>query len=325
MGKNYLDLARLGKNDWWRYLVGLVVIVVAWIGVSVAIIIAVGVWATIDSDPATYWDPRTGIVKGLDPFVDYLILNSGHVTMTLGVFMAVCFLHQRPFRSLVTSATAIRWRLFALGFGVYAVLMVVGTLVDFAVHPDTYRISLNMWRFLAFAPIVLVLTPIQACAEEFLFRGYIMQGIGLLTSRWIVPSVVSSLIFMAVHLGNPEIAHGFWPMVLYYFGIGLFLALLTLKSGGLELSMGVHTATCVFAALAVNYQDSVLKTDSIFFCTNLDPLFGLVTFLVAAVVFWAIVFRWGPGFDGANPTEQGPTDQEHGNVHALPEESDKRL
>jgi uncharacterized protein len=315
MGTKYLDLARLGKNNWWRYLLGFGTVVFAWVGVSVVVLIGLTIWAALDGDPATALDPATGRVVGFDPFIDYLTLNVGHVAMALAVFFVIYFLHERSVRSLVTIASAIRWRLFARGFGLYAVLMVVGTVVDFVLHPQTYRISLDAWRFLAFAPMVLILTPIQACAEEFLFRGYLMQGIGLLTSRWIVPAVGSSLIFMAVHLGNPELAHGLLPMVLYYFGMGLFLALLTLKSDGLELSMGVHTATCIFAALVVNYEDSVLKTDSIFFCTNLDPVFGLITFLVAAAVFWVIMFRRPPEMVGVLGA-----DQEHGNVQTVQKE-----
>ncbi len=54
--------------------------------------------------------------------------------------------------------------------------------------------------------LVILLLPIQTSAEEYLFRGYLMQGIGIISgNRWL-PLILTSLAFGLMHYANPEIA-----------------------------------------------------------------------------------------------------------------------
>ncbi|MDQ7784696.1 MAG: CPBP family intramembrane glutamic endopeptidase [Desulfomonilaceae bacterium] len=291
MSVPYLDLAREGKNDWWRYALGIWITVTLWLGVTTALFMALGAWTAIDGDPSTYVDPRAGKFVGIDPFVHYIILNLGHLAMLLGLFVSVRFIHKRRIRTLVTSARTINWRMVGLGFGLYGSLLIVLTLFDYARSPETYYMTRNPARVLMLAPIVLILTPIQTTTEELVFRGYVMQGAGLLFRRFGLPALISATVFTLPHLANPELVHGFWLVVLYYFGIGLLFALVTLRSNSLEAVIGAHASVNVFSALIVNYSDSALSTESFFFCSNVDAVDNIVLFIVMAVLFYVLLFN----------------------------------
>lgn len=289
MTSEFLNLARFGKNNWWRYFLGLLTLIILWLGVTIFVFFVLGVWTFFDGNPETYVDKSTGLIEGLDPFVNYLALNIGHMAMLLGLLVAVRLIHGRPLLTLITPAKQINWRMVGIGFGLYFVLLVVFAFVDYLRDSSLYQINLDPKRLLLQVPIVLILTPIQTTTEELLFRGYILQGVGLLTRRFSIPAIVSALVFTVPHLANPEMAHGYWP-ALYYFGIGLLLALVTIRSNSLELAIGAHASVNLFAALVLNYSDSALSTESIFFCTEIEPISTLLSFVAVALIFYYLLF-----------------------------------
>ncbi|MFH1116159.1 MAG: CPBP family intramembrane glutamic endopeptidase [Pseudomonadota bacterium] len=293
MSSQYLDLALQGKNNWWRYALGIFVTIVLWLGVTTALFMCLGIWTAIDGDPSTYVDSKNNSFEGIDPFINYIFLNMGHLAMLLGLVLSVRFLHKRPLRTLVTASPRIDWRLLGLGFGLYLALLIVFTLVDYVRSPGDYYLTRNPKRVLMLAPIVLILTPLQTTTEELVFRGYLLQGAGLIFRRFGFPAVISAVIFTFPHLANPELAHGFWLVILYYFGIGLLFAGITLKSNSLELAMGAHASVNLFSALIVNYSDSALSTESILFCSEIDAAENIVLFAVMALVYWYLLFGLG--------------------------------
>jgi uncharacterized protein len=289
MFPRYIDLAAQGRNGWWRYVVGTVVIVFFWLA---AAIVAEAILESLS---------KGGAVKITATLESYLLLNLGHVGMVCGLFLTVRVIHKRPFLTLITPYRHFDGKRMAKGFGIWFALCAAAGIVDYLLHPTTYRYVLNPGKFFVFAPLILILTPIQACAEELLFRGYLIQGAARWTRNIGFLAVLSGLLFMAPHLWNPEVASaqtysvpaiGFILLCAYYFGVGFLLALITMKSNSLEIAMGIHTAACLFSALIANYAHSVMETESIFFCTELAPDFNLIGFiLMAAVAYWVLVWR----------------------------------
>jgi uncharacterized protein len=166
-------------------------------------------------------------------------------------------------------------------------------LVEYILYPSIYTFSLNIKRFLLFLPAVVVLTPIQTAAEELLFRGYILQGLALWTHKRLVLVLISGLLFMIPHLGNPELSAGFFPVALYYFASGCFLCFITLKTNGLEASIGAHCSGVFFSTAVANYSNSVFETESIFFSTDLNAFYARGSFSVMAIIYCLIMFRGG--------------------------------
>lgn len=287
----YLSLAGLGQNHWWRYLLSLILIVVFWQFIGAIPLGAMVVMMLGDGDPATDVNLETLQFDGIDPLWPYLAINFTLIAMFAGLFIAVHFLHKRQFRTLITPMEKLNWKLLWKGFSVYFMLAAVATLLESTMHPENYQMTVDWKQFLIFLPIALVVTPIQAAAEELLFRGYIMQGLGLRTRLVAVPVIGSSLIFMLAHFWNPEMQGDEAALLpLLYFLLALFLAIITVKSNSLELAIGVHAANNLFTVLIMNYANSALPAPSLFTTSEIDPVASLVSFLLIATAFYWFIF-----------------------------------
>ena len=270
----FLDLARQGRNEWWRYLLGALIIAFFWLvlgNVPYVLLLLVGL-----SKP---------------PF-DFIAVNLSIFMMLAGLAVTVKLIHRRSLHSLITPEDRIDRARITRAAAVWAVLGAAVAILEHLVYPERYYLSFNPDRFFVYLALVLVLTPLQCVVEELVFRGYVMQALGLLTRRPLVIAVLSSIAFTIPHLLNPEVLeHGAAIMAANYFAIGMLLATVTLRDGRLELAIGLHAVNNVFLALVANYEGSVLATESIFTARELDPVYSLVTLIAGAVAFHWWIFR----------------------------------
>jgi|SRR5262245_4221899 len=274
--ERYLDLARQGRNEWWRYVLGVATIAFFWMVLGYVPLLLL---LFVDID---------------DRLVEYLAVNFSIVMMLAGLALTVKVIHRRPLASLITPEAKVDWRRIGRSALVWCVIAAVISLIEHVLYPDRYYLSFNPGEFLVFLALVLVLTPIQTTTEELVFRGYAMQGLGLLTRRPVLVALASSLTFMVLHLLNPEVQeHGVLIMAANYFAIGMLLATITLRDGRLELAIGLHAVNNVFLALVANYEGSALTTESIFTARELDPVYSLVTIVIGAVAFHRWIFQRG--------------------------------
>jgi tetratricopeptide (TPR) repeat protein len=290
MEKGFLDLARQGKNAWWRYTLSILLILFAWLGLSILLGVLLGATVVLDNNPGTYIDRNAGRIVGVDSSIIVTLSLLPSIALVVSLFAGVRFIHRRPFLSLITPHPRLDWKRTAVGFGFYLFLVAAATLVEAVLCSGCYQFTFNTNEFLKFIPAILLLLPIQTTAEELLFRGYLMQSIGLLTRRPIIPAIVSSLIFMLLHLANPEVKADFILMPAYYFGVGLLFALVALRDNRLELAIGAHAGTVLFTAIFVNYANSVIPTPAMFTAYELDVPYALASFVVVAIIFYAGLF-----------------------------------
>ena len=276
--EQFLDLARLGKNAWWRYVLGVCTIGFFWVVlgfVPYMLLIGAGLETT--------------------PMLEFVAVNLSIFMMLAGLVVTVKWIHGRPLMSLVAPDLRIDWRRVARGAAAWLVIGAVMALAEHLLFPDRYYLSYNAERFYPFLVAVLLLTPLQAAAEELVFRGYLMQGLGLLTRRPLAVAVASSIAFTLPHLMNPEVdQYGVAIMAANYFTIGMLLATATLRDGRLELAIGLHVINNVFLALMANYEGSALATESVFTAAELDPVYSLAALVLGAFAFHAWIFRPEP-------------------------------
>ena len=139
----------------------------------------------------------------------------------------------------------------------------------------------------------------QTSFEELLFRGYLMQWSALLFKyRW-VAVVITGVLFGILHGANPEVEEfGMWVALPQYILMGLILGFVAVKDDGMELSLGLHMANNIIAAITITSDSSTLQTHALF--KDLHPTashFDTLTMLVAGVIFIWICNRkyhfWG--------------------------------
>jgi uncharacterized protein len=298
--ESFLELGRLGNNEWWRYLLGFLLILGSYL---VGNVICLGTLVVANGGMHFSVD-RAGRLAGLNPIVFFVSMHSVFVCLLLGTWLAVRFLNRRPFLSLITCAKRVNLRPVLFGFAVWTGLDALYLLAAWLIFPGSYQFTLRLPQFLYFIPLVLLLTPIQSLAEEIIFRGYLLQAFGSVVRNPWLAATVNGVLFMLPHLWTPGLPQ-LHVMAFYFFLMGFLLAIVTVRSNSLEIAFGSHVANNMFAFLVVSCPSSYIMTSSMFTCTELRPLFELATLMIAGMVFYFLVVRFVCPQDAGAPGRAG--------------------
>lgn len=181
----------------------------------------------------------------------------------LMVLFWVKFVHQQSLVSLTTSRTKVDWKRIFFSFGLWSAVTVFTTVVAYFSSPQDFEFNFKPIPFLIFLLLAVVLIPLQTSFEEYLFRGYLMQGIGVVTKSRLIPLVFTSVLFGVMHIANPEVEKLGYSIMIYYIGTGFFLGIITLMDDGLELALGFHAANNLVGALLVTSDWTAFQTHSV--------------------------------------------------------------
>lgn len=211
----------------------------------------------------------------------------------------VKFLHQQSLTSLTTGRPKVDLNRILFAFAVWGGITILMVLIGFYLEPEHYKIQFDAQKFIVFLVIALLLIPLQTSFEEYLFRGYLMQFLGVITkTRWF-PFVFTSVAFGLLHAGNPEIEK-LGPLVLiYYVGTGFFLGMLTLLDEGLELALGFHAANNLIGALLITSEWGAFQTNSILIDTS-SPDLSWEIFVPMIIFYPLLLFIFGKKYGWKN-------------------------
>lgn len=285
---DYLEVARTGKNEWWRYLLSFPAIITTWLIVgSLPVAFAIA-YVQSDGNPATNF---TGTrFTGIPLLIEFLVTMSSFIPFLLATLLAVWLIHARSVRTLITAAPRIRWGRMLAGAGIWFGIASLIAIVESLLFPGRYVLTFQPLTLLVFAIFALVIIPIQTSAEEVFFRGYLLQWMGLrLKNKWLL-AFLNGVLFFLPHTANPEMAVDSLLVGLGYFVIGFVFTLITIQDDGMELALGMHAANNLFAALFANYTITALPSPSLFTVQVLDPVYSLVSLIVGSVVFFMIYY-----------------------------------
>lgn len=233
------------------------------------------------------------VVIGLSPLAYALMLLTFPAAL-VGLYFGWTKLHERSLTALHTTAARFRWGRVIQSFFIMWIVLGAYALISTWFGNEPPRFVFDASRFLPFAVISLLLLPIQSATEEIVVRGYMNKGlIQGLKNKWVVFTLTSGL-FMALHLANPEAQvgaqEGNLPLVMSgYFFFGFAACLMVLIDDGLESAIGVHAANNTFAGIFVNYENSVLPTPSIWQVKsepNSDAISVIIILLVVLGLLW---------------------------------------
>jgi membrane protease YdiL (CAAX protease family) len=294
----YIKQAFNIKHDWWLYIAGIAIIVIAVILGQVPytfILIAKAVETGLDLQKLDMSQTMTLLDSNLNLFLMLLSFAAG----LLGIFFVVKTLHKQSIRSLTTSRLKIDWKRFWFAFLFWGIISSGLVLIDHYMSPENYVFNFKLVPFLILAAIAIVFVPLQTSFEEYLFRGYLMQGIGVLCKNKWVPLVITSVLFGLLHIANPEIDKLGYILLVHYIGTGFFLGIITLMDEGLELALGFHAANNLFTALLVTADWTAFQTNSVLIDIS-DPadiesseIFFSVLIVYPILIFiFAKVYKW---------------------------------
>ncbi len=290
----FIAQAFKAKTEWWRYLIGLFIIFVGW-----QLFGAIPFMAALffEAGPEVLTLTQAEMFKVLDSNLNFFLLLLTFAVGLAALFFVIKFLHNQKIKDATTTRKKVDWGRFFFGFSIVAVFTVVTTIVDYNLQPQDYLWNFDMIPFLILAAIALIMVPLQTSFEEYLFRGYLMQGIGVLAGNKWLPLVITSVIFGGMHIFNPEVEKLGYIIMFYYIGTGFLLGIMTLMDEGLELALGFHAGNNLIGALLVTADWTAFETNSVLKDVS-EPTAGLDILLPILVVYpiflflMARTYRW---------------------------------
>lgn len=221
----------------------------------------------------------------------------------LALLFWVKFVHQQSIRSLTTSRAKVDWNRILFSFSVWSLITMALVFLSYIMAPEDFVYNFKPLPFFTFLILAIILLPLQTSFEEYLFRGYLMQGIGVATKSRLIPLIVTSVLFGLMHIANPEVGKLGPIIMVYYIGTGFFLGIITLMDEGLELALGFHAANNIIGALLVTADWTALQTHSIFKDIS-EPSAGVDVLLPVVVIFPILLVIFGKKYGWTNWKEK---------------------
>ena len=277
------------KYDFWRYIIGVVVVVAGIIVGQIPLLIALVVEK--GAEVMTMTEPEMMGALESNYFL-FLMLLTYAMALVFLLFI-VRKLHEQPITALTTSRKKIDWSRFWFAFGLVAIFILITTVGDYFTNPGDYVMNFQLKPFLILLVIAAIFIPLQTSFEEYFFRAYLMQGIGVLArNRWL-PLIITSLIFGGLHFFNPEVTKLGNIIMIHYIGTGFLLGIITLMDEGIELALGFHAANNLLTALIVTADWTAFQTHSVFKDVS-EPSVGwdvLIPVVIIYPIFLIIMAR----------------------------------
>ncbi|MFT3875096.1 MAG: type II CAAX endopeptidase family protein [Propioniciclava sp.] len=228
-------------------------------------------------------------LRGYELPFGFVVTHLGLAVLIPLSWALVLFVHRvRPgYLSSVTGR--LRWRWLgistAVGFGALWLVLIVQNLTSpggpsWALTPQP-----GAWAFLA---VMLLTTPLQAAAEEYFFRGYLMQALGSLVRTPWFGIIASAAVFTAFH-PSTNLA-----IVVDRFAFGVLAGWLVVRTGGLEAGIGAHIANNVSAFGLAALTSSVAELKAITEVTWAGAAWDIGRFALFTVLIWLLARGYRP-------------------------------
>lgn len=297
----FLENAVTPENKFWKYIVGSVVIIAASFIGQIPFMIAIAFKSFSSGKP--FPTDEKALMTFLNPNLSLFLLMLSFAFAFLAIFLVIKYFHKQTFLSVTTSRSKMDWKRFFFSFSIWGIFTIASTVIMYCANPEGFEINFKPIPFAILAVIAIVLIPIQTSTEEYIFRGYLMQGFANLAKNKWFPLVMTSVIFGTMHIANPEVQKLGYIIMIYYIGTGLFLGILTLMDEGMELALGFHAANNLIAALLITSDWSAFQTESIL-KDNSEPSAGFEILVPVFIIFPILLFIFSKKYGWTNWKEK---------------------
>lgn len=239
------------KYRWWKPLVFALLSIVFGFTLTTALSFIAVIPVTVTGGPDAAWEltDRLVALDTQDPYALFIALAS-LVVWIPAILFAAWAVGFKPVGRLWSIRYRIRWAYLMKTLGLAAVAFIATQTVAFlwgtvevglsGVEPPPVEPAVVDWSVAGTSiVIVLILVPLQATAEELMFRGAAMQVLGAWIKNPIIPIVLPSLLFALAHIYDP------WGLI-QVGALGVVAGLITWRTGGLEAAISLHVINNVF-------------------------------------------------------------------------------
>lgn len=290
------------ENKFWKYIVGsLVVILISSFG-QIPLMIGIFAKSFSDGKGMPQLDEKS-LMTYLEPNWTLFLIMLSFVFAMFGIYIVVKNIHKQTMLSVTTSRAKVDWNRILFSFTIWSLFTIISTVILYYSSPESFVINFKLIPFLILVIIGTLMIPIQTSCEEYVFRGYLMQGFGNLARNKWFPLVMTSSIFGLMHIANPEVTKMGYIVLVYYIGTGFFLGILTLMDEGMELSLGFHAANNLVGALLVTADWSAFQTHSILKDIS-EPSAGFDVIAPVLIIYPIMLFIFAKKYNWTNWKEK---------------------
>lgn len=299
----FIEQAYKGKNEWWMYLLGFIIIFFFWQVIGIVPFLLTIVTHSSDAMEAMQAMQDNFSSLGINKNLMLAMMLLSGVFGFFAVKYVVKYLHHRSFKSLITAREKVDWKRIFFAFALICGIQIISLL--FMIYGGENEL---VWNFKPIPFLILVilsflLFPFQTGTEELIFRGYLLQGTGVLTKSPLVALLLTSIVFGLIHGVNPEVAALGWSVMIFYIGTGLLYAISTLMDDGMELALGMHAANNISASIFISASWTVMQTDALYI-DHAEPSAGLEMYLPVFVIYPIILFVFSKKYGWTNWKEK---------------------
>lgn len=286
---SFLHPNRASKPISYHFILTLVLVLVAYVLVGQLPLIFA--YFSLEEQPA---DIIGAVQESYGLNTTFVLVMLPLVVTFFALYLGVKYIHKWNFLSIVTARERIDFKRILFSFGCWFVFLFGTTFIGFN---DLIIWNFKFDNFIILFMLSILIIPIQCAAEEFFFRGYLFQWVGVTVRKPLVAILITGALFGLLHAGNPEVSVLGKVALIYYVWSGFFLGILAQIDQGLELPLGYHIANNLFATLIVTSNWQAFTTDAILLDTN-PPSFTVEMMLILLVgqalfVFvFAKIYRW---------------------------------
>ncbi|WP_298419976.1 CPBP family glutamic-type intramembrane protease [uncultured Kordia sp.] len=202
----FITQAYKGLYEFWRYLIGTLITFIAWQlvgGIPLVIVLFIKVFQNASERGMSFQEVMNsnhmptdigGMVEIMGGNLFLFMMIISFAIGLLGVLFSNKILHKLSFLSLTTSRSKVDWKRIFVGFFIVVIFNLGTFIVGYLLAPDALQWNFNLQPFLILLVICLLFLPLQTSFEEYLFRGYLMQGIGVnLKENKYIPLLITAL------------------------------------------------------------------------------------------------------------------------------------
>ena len=246
----FLTAAR-AKPEVWRLLLGVVVIVVAYFGLSQIYFSLI--LATMSNTSAERFleDIATGRTQaGL-----YTLLFQ-FLVVWIAVGLACLVMHRRGWLSVLGPL-----RPALIQFGRVLLALLTWGVVIFVLPPWGQQVgyvpAMELGLWLSLLPLTALAVLVQSGAEEVLFRGYLQQQLAVRFRSPIIWMGIPSALFAFGHYMPDSAGSNAWMIVIWAGIFGLLMADITARAGTLGPALAIHFANNISALALTSLPDQM--------------------------------------------------------------------
>jgi membrane protease YdiL (CAAX protease family) len=206
------------------------------------------------------------------------VMSLGSVTLMIpALWLASLVVRDRPFSSYSSSrggwSSKVFWKVFPIAFLCISAPILVDNL--FIEHLlDDFQMKFSIASLI----VVTILGPLQCIAEEYVFRGLLMQTFGSWFRIPVIAVILQSVVFVCMHpydmLGKAEI-----------FITGMVFAVTAWLGRGIEVSAAFHICNnmTIFYLQGMNMAtiSSESSLDSVIFSSVCGLIYVIIIFIIS--------------------------------------------